>query len=196
MGHRTEKKLILFVFSDSSLLHLLLLTRYSKLLMGQIQTYTYSHINTHKLKHTHTNGLWAGSCSRRGGSDFGGWTRLCRALLWKYLWPPNTKSISFSSLFFCSLWQPDYLLHLSCLWPSPTLNPESLFLCLAERIKYVISWKTHLSCHLRKWRKRILCLASLLLNKFDSVFIACRCINSVMQRRPLQMQFSDIWEAV
>lgn len=64
-------------------------------------------------------------------------------LLWKHLWPPNTKSFSFSSYsLFMTAW---LFISSLCLWPSPTRVLASLFLFLAERMKYVMWGKTHLS---------------------------------------------------
>lgn len=127
---RTEKKFSLSCFPTADV--------YSSHSSLRTTTDTSIHIfpHTHIYTHIHTNALWAGGCSRRGGSDFGGWTRHCRAMLWKHLWPPNTKSFSFSSLFFSSLWQPDYLFHLSV---SLTLSRSHLGISVS-----ISSWESEI----------------------------------------------------
>lgn len=142
----------------------------------------------------HRSSLWAGSSSRRGGSDLEGWTRCRKALLWKHPWSLSTKSFSFFSFFSSSLWQPDPLffslslsllltLHHSHCCISVAISSRENEICDKEE-KHIYQL-----CHLRKWKKCVLCLVSLLVNRPDSVCVACRFMSSAGRRRFRRTQF-------
>ena len=130
----------------------------------------------------HTNAPWAGSCSRRGGSDFLEAEPDAAELCFGNISGHQTLNHSLSPLSVSPLYDSLIIYFISlCLTLSHSHPCISVSISSRERMKYAIREGKHIYqiCHLRKC---VLCLISLLVNKPDSVYVACRFISSIMQK--------------